>query len=164
MTTLTADSACEAGRLNRTRDASLDSSVQVQGGRARAYRSGQPDWDDVEGLGGWRMGEVAGLQKPTTRSTSTTSGRWRHRTCPGVRSSASYRRGPGGAVSEAMIRYAIVLTGAAKCCWTAPRMIAMAHRQGSRASYDSRDLAAMFAGRAPVLEQLTRWARSVLSA
>jgi hypothetical protein len=55
-----------------------------------------------------------------------------------------------------------MLTGAAKYYWLAPRMIAMA-RQGSRVSYDKRDIAAIFAGRAPVLEQVTRWARGALS-
>jgi len=74
----------------------------------------------------------------------------------------SYRRGLGGAVAGAMIRHAIMLTGAAKYYWLAPRMIAMALR-GRRGSYDSRDLAATFVGRAPVLEQVTRWARTALS-
>ncbi len=73
----------------------------------------------------------------------------------------SYRRGLDGAVDEATIRHAIRLTGAAKYYWLAPRMIAMASRN-SRVSYDVRDHAAMFAGRAPVLEQVTRWAQSVL--
>jgi hypothetical protein len=75
----------------------------------------------------------------------------------------SYRRGLHGRVDEATIRYAIMLTGAAKYFWLAPRMIAMAQEQGNRASYDRRDLATMFAGRAPVLAQVTRWARSALS-
>jgi Phosphotransferase enzyme family len=75
----------------------------------------------------------------------------------------SYRRGLDGAVEAATVRHAIMLTGAAKYYWLAPRMLAMARQQHSRASYDSRDLAAMFAGRAPVLEQLTRWAHSALS-
>ena len=74
-----------------------------------------------------------------------------------------YRRGLGGAVNDATIRRAIMLTGAAKYYWLAPRMLAIARQQRNRASYDNRDLAAMFAGRAPVLEQVTRWARSVLS-
>ena len=50
-----------------------------------------------------------------------------------------------------------------KYYWLAPRMLAIARQQRNRASYDNRDLAAMFAGRAPVLEQVTRWARSALS-
>lgn len=75
----------------------------------------------------------------------------------------SYRRGLGGSVNAATIRRAILVTGAAKYYWLAPRMLAMARQQGSRANYDNRDMAAMFAGRAPVLEQVTRWARSVLT-
>jgi hypothetical protein len=75
----------------------------------------------------------------------------------------SYRRGLGGSVSAATIRRAIMLTGAAKYYWLAPRMLASARQQLSRAGYDSRDVTAMFAGRAPVLEQVTRWAGSVLS-
>jgi hypothetical protein len=47
--------------------------------------------------------------------------------------------------------------------WLASRMIAAASQHGSRTSYDSRDPSAMFAGLAPVLEQVTRGARSVLS-
>lgn len=75
----------------------------------------------------------------------------------------SYRRGLDGAVSDATLRHAIMLTGAAKYYWLAPRMIAMAREKGNRVSYDKRDIAAIFAGRAPVLEQVTRWARAVLS-
>jgi hypothetical protein len=75
----------------------------------------------------------------------------------------SYRSGLGRAVDTATIQNAILLTGAAKYYWLAPRMLAMAHQQHSRAAYDNRDLAAMFAGRAPVLGQVTQWARLVLS-
>ncbi len=74
-----------------------------------------------------------------------------------------YRRGLGGALDAATIQYAIMLTGAAKYYWLAPRMLAMASQQHRRASYDNRDLATMFAGRAPVLEQVARWARLALS-
>jgi len=42
-------------------------------------------------------------------------------------------------------------------------MLAAAGRQHSRGSYDNRDMAATFAGRAPVLEQVTRWARTALA-
>lgn len=68
-----------------------------------------------------------------------------------------------GAVDAATVRHAIMLTGAAKYYWLAPRMLATARRPRGRASYDNRGLAGMFAGRAPVLEQVTRWARLVLS-
>jgi hypothetical protein len=74
-----------------------------------------------------------------------------------------YRRGLGGALDAATIQYAIMLTGAAKYYWLAPRMLAMASQHHRRASYDNRDTAAMFAGRAPVLEQVARWARLALS-
>lgn len=74
-----------------------------------------------------------------------------------------YRRGLGNAVDAATIEYAIMLTGAAKYYWLAPRMLAAAGRQHSRGSYDNRDMAATFAGRAPVLEQVTRWARTALA-
>jgi hypothetical protein len=74
----------------------------------------------------------------------------------------SYCRGLGGTVDTATIRYAIMLTGAAKYYWLAPRMLATARQPHGRASYDNRDLAAMFAGRAPVLEQVARWARATL--
>jgi hypothetical protein len=74
-----------------------------------------------------------------------------------------YRRGLGRALSAATIQHAIMLTGAAKYYWLAPRMLAMARQQDSRAQYDNRNLAAMFAGRAPVLAQVTRWARRTLS-
>ena len=74
-----------------------------------------------------------------------------------------YRRGLGSALSATTIQHAIMLTGAAKYYWLAPRMLAMARQQHSRAQYDNRNLAAMFAGRAPVLQQVTRWARLALS-
>ena len=74
-----------------------------------------------------------------------------------------YCRGIGGAVDAAAVRHAIMLTGAAKYYWLAPRMLTAARQRHSRAAYDQRDLAAMFAGRAPVLEQVTRWAGLALS-
>jgi hypothetical protein len=42
-------------------------------------------------------------------------------------------------------------------------MLARAHQQAGHTVYDERDLPAMFAGRAPVLERITQWARSALS-
>jgi hypothetical protein len=74
-----------------------------------------------------------------------------------------YRRGLGGVVDERTIEYAIRLTGAAKYYWLAPRMLSWVRHQTGRAYYDARDPAAMFAGRAPVLEQITDWARDALS-
>ena len=74
-----------------------------------------------------------------------------------------YRRGLGAAVDAATVAHAVMLTGAAKYYWLAPRMLATLRRAHGPAAYDSRDPAAMFAGRAPVLRQVTRWARAVLS-
>jgi hypothetical protein len=77
--------------------------------------------------------------------------------------SDNYCRGLGGSIDEGKVRHAIMLTGAAKYYWLAPRMIATISQPGRSASYDSRDPAEMFAGRAPILEQITLWARAVLS-
>lgn len=74
-----------------------------------------------------------------------------------------YRRGLGRVVDTATIRHAIMLTGAAKYYWLAPRMLAAASRQDGHVVYDSRDVATIFAGRAPVLQQVIRWARAALS-
>ncbi|MFI7545483.1 phosphotransferase [Actinoplanes sp. NPDC049599] len=74
-----------------------------------------------------------------------------------------YRRGLAGAVDEATLHRAIRLTGAAKYYWLAPRMLAAAARAPRRGVYDSRDTAEVFAGRAPVLSLVTRWARAALS-
>jgi hypothetical protein len=73
-----------------------------------------------------------------------------------------YRRGLGAAVDAATITRAIKLTGAAKYFWLAPRMLATAAQGHRRGAYDSRDTAATFAGRAPVLSLVTRWAREAL--
>ncbi len=73
-----------------------------------------------------------------------------------------YQRGLGGAVDRATISRAIMLTGAAKYYWLAPRMLAAAAQGSRRGAYDSRDTAATFAGRAPVLSLVTRWAQTAL--
>lgn len=70
-----------------------------------------------------------------------------------------YREGLGFDAGDA-----IRVTGAAKYFWLAPRMLATAAADpgGRRHSYDGRDWAAMFAGRAPVLELVVAWGRAVL--
>ncbi|MEV4640102.1 phosphotransferase [Actinoplanes sp. NPDC049548] len=73
-----------------------------------------------------------------------------------------YRRGLGAAVDPATVDRAIKVTGAAKYYWLAPRMVTAASQSPRKGAYDTRDTAATFAGRAPVLEVLTRWAREVL--
>ncbi|WP_305783349.1 phosphotransferase [Symbioplanes lichenis] len=74
-----------------------------------------------------------------------------------------YRRGLGGTVDAGTVVRAVKLTGAAKYTWLAPRMLRAASLAPRRGAYDSRDLAATFAGRAPVLAVVARWAREALA-
>ena len=73
-----------------------------------------------------------------------------------------YVRGMAGAVGEATVRRAIKTTGAAKYFWLAPRMVAAVSAPPA-ATYDRRTPAGMFAGRAPVLAVIARWAQEALS-
>jgi hypothetical protein len=74
-----------------------------------------------------------------------------------------YVRGMAGAVDEATIRRAIKTTGAAKYFWPAPRMVLAASAPAGSAAYDKRKPADVFAGRAPVLTVIARWAQEALS-
>ncbi|MFB9239181.1 phosphotransferase family protein [Plantactinospora siamensis] len=74
-----------------------------------------------------------------------------------------YLAGLGDAVDPALVRRAIALTAAVKYCWLGPWMVthaASANRQAT--NYDRRDLAGMFAGRAPVLHQIADWAAAAV--
>jgi hypothetical protein len=73
---------------------------------------------------------------------------------------SAYCRGMAGAVDEATVRAAIRTCGVAKYFWLAPRMVMAASEPPRRPGYDTRGLAAMLAGRAPVFEALLRWAAS----
>ncbi len=75
-----------------------------------------------------------------------------------------YGRGLDGAVNAATVRRAVVVCGAAKYFWLAPRMLTAAVRDGGRrAAYDTRGVEEMLAGRAPVLAVVTRWADEALA-
>ncbi|AEV85107.1 aminoglycoside phosphotransferase [Actinoplanes sp. SE50] len=64
-------------------------------------------------------------------------------------------------VDPLVVQRAIMITGAAKYFWLAPRMIDMLMRDQS-AAYDRRDWPERFAGRAPILEVVARWAGEAL--
>jgi hypothetical protein len=76
---------------------------------------------------------------------------------------AGYRRGLGATIDERTIAYAIKLTGAAKYFWLAPRMVMAAERAKNSAGYDTRGPAELIEGRAPVLAEVSRWAREAMA-
>ncbi|MFC3994001.1 phosphotransferase [Actinoplanes siamensis] len=65
-------------------------------------------------------------------------------------------------VDPALVQRAIMVTGAAKYFWLAPRMIDALMRDQHAAAYDSRSWPERFAGRARVLEVVARWAGEAL--
>ncbi|MEV6636197.1 aminoglycoside phosphotransferase [Actinoplanes sp. NPDC051470] len=75
----------------------------------------------------------------------------------------AYVRGMRGTVAPDVVRRAIRVTGAAKFFWLAPRMVAAAGETATTNgySYDPRDMAARFTGRAPVLSVLADWADGI---
>ncbi|GAA1648516.1 aminoglycoside phosphotransferase [Actinoplanes couchii] len=72
----------------------------------------------------------------------------------------SYVRGLRGVVPGDVVRRAIRVTGAARFFWLAPRMVASVAQavNNNGYTYDSRDQAERFAGRAPILQKLADWA------
>ncbi len=76
---------------------------------------------------------------------------------------ANYLAGLDGAVDPAVARRAVAVTAAVKYCWLAPWMLGFAATANpATPNYDRRDVARMFAGRAPVLRLLTDWADAAL--
>ncbi|WP_232344514.1 phosphotransferase [Actinoplanes awajinensis] len=65
-------------------------------------------------------------------------------------------------VDPAVVQRAIMVTGAAKYFWLAPRMIDSLTQDAHAAAYDARGWPERFAGRAPVLEVVGRWAGEAL--
>ncbi|GAA4607021.1 hypothetical protein BJY16_006115 [Actinoplanes octamycinicus] len=65
-------------------------------------------------------------------------------------------------VDPSLVQRAIMITGAAKYFWLAPRMIDSLMREQAAAAYDARGWPERFAGRAPVLEVVVRWAGEAL--
>ncbi|WP_164465998.1 hypothetical protein [Actinoplanes teichomyceticus] len=83
--------------------------------------------------------------------------------CAGVLTAVidGYVRGMS-ATDPALVERAIMTTGAAKYFWLAPRMIDTLMRDQRAVAYDARGGPERFAGRAPVLEVIARWAREAL--
>ncbi|MBO3741798.1 aminoglycoside phosphotransferase [Actinoplanes sp. NEAU-H7] len=72
-----------------------------------------------------------------------------------------YARGVSGVLSPQQARRAVMVTGAAKYFWLAPRMLTSAWSQPRGRGYDTRDWESMFAGRAPMFEVVVDWADAV---
>jgi hypothetical protein len=74
---------------------------------------------------------------------------------------AGYMRGMSE-LDPSLVRRSIMVSGAAKYFWLAPRMIDSLTRDQQMAAYDVRGWPARFAGRAPILEVVARWAGEAL--
>jgi hypothetical protein len=73
-----------------------------------------------------------------------------------------YARAMAPALPPEQVRRAIMLTGAAKYFWLAPRMLSMAWEAPRGRGYDTRDWESMFAGRAPMFQLVVDWSEAVL--
>jgi hypothetical protein len=74
---------------------------------------------------------------------------------------SGYARGMASVLSPGEARRAIMLTGAAKYFWLAPRMLSMAGDAPRGRGYDTRDWQSMFAGRAPMFELVVDWSATI---
>jgi hypothetical protein len=75
----------------------------------------------------------------------------------------SYVQGFRGVVDPDVVRRAVRVTGAARFYWFAPRMVASAGEavNNNGYSYDNRDQAERFAGRAPIFQVVADWGNSL---
>jgi hypothetical protein len=74
---------------------------------------------------------------------------------------SGYARGMASVLSPDEARRAIMLTGAAKYFWLAPRMLSMAWDAPRGRGYDTRDWQSMFAGRAPMFQLVVDWSATI---
>jgi hypothetical protein len=72
-------------------------------------------------------------------------------------------RAGGWRGGDAEVRRAIAVTGAAKYCWLAPRMLARLADGGAPGPYDRRGADQVLAGRAGVLTLVATWGRQALA-
>jgi hypothetical protein len=74
---------------------------------------------------------------------------------------SGYARGMASVLSPDEARRSIMLTGAAKYFWLAPRMLSMAWDAPRGRGYDTRDWESMFAGRAPMFQLVVDWSETI---
>lgn len=72
-----------------------------------------------------------------------------------------YARGLAPVAGPGEVRRAIMVTGAAKYFWLAPRTLSMAWTGPRGRGYDTRGWESMFAGRTPVFELVVGWADAI---